>query len=71
MLIEISNKYRKSEMAADYLRRCQRRLPPFKLTGLRAHNGVVVEVPDDECEAFLDAVMAAGFDCEPDSPPEN
>lgn len=68
MLIEISNRYRKSEKAAEFLYRSSKRLPPFKITTLRAHNGIVVDVSDDDAEDLVEAVSAAGFACEPESP---
>lgn len=68
MKISIINKV--GRLAKNHLETFKSRFPPFKFSTDRAYNGLTVEIDDDDKDDFLDALEAAGFDCESDEEEE-
>ena len=60
MKIEITNRIGKP--AEAHLNKFKTRFPPFAFSKEKNYNGVVIEIDDDDCDDFLDALEAAGFD---------
>ena len=64
MKITIINKI--GRPAKDYLTKFKKRFPEFKLTTDKVYNGIVVEIDDEDIEAFAFQLDSIGFNFETD-----
>lgn len=69
MKISITNKVGKP--AKKHLETFKSRFPQFKFCNDITYNGQTVEIDDDDKDDFLEALEAAGYDCETDDDAED